>query len=254
MDELVKRYHVPRRMAYSFVEKVAVLPLLDGLDELDDAKRVSYVQAINYFAWVHGQLPMVVCSERTVEYTSQTLSVTLPCTVVIQNLTDEQILGYLALGGERMAALRERVESDRHVRKALCTPLMLRLALLTFAGRSREEIPEVDNPQDCGRQVLQSYATRMLEQPHDQASLQAAVPNDSYPPEDGVYYLSWLAAQMRHHHEKSSKHAASSWLAVYTRGEAGNVLLSHRAAPAVSSGLEGLTTVFGMGTGVSPPL
>src|SRR5579872_6318500 len=37
-----------------------------------------------------------------------------------------------------------------------------------------------------------------------------------------------------------------------THGETGNVLLSHRAAPAVSSGLESLTTVFGMGTGVSP--
>ncbi len=38
------------------------------------------------------------------------------------------------------------------------------------------------------------------------------------------------------------------------RGGIGNVLLSHRAAPAVSLGLEGLTTVFGMGTGVPPPL
>ena len=38
------------------------------------------------------------------------------------------------------------------------------------------------------------------------------------------------------------------------RRRVGDVLLSHRAAPAVSSGLEGLTTVFGMGTGVSPPL
>ena len=33
----------------------------------------------------------------------------------------------------------------------------------------------------------------------------------------------------------------------------GNDLLSHRVAPAVPSALEGLTTVFGMGTGVSPP-
>jgi hypothetical protein len=41
---------------------------------------------------------------------------------------------------------------------------------------------------------------------------------------------------------------------VVVRGGNGNVLLSHRAAPAVSWGLEGLTTVFGMGTGVSPPL
>src|SRR5690348_18435474 len=33
-------------------------------------------------------------------------------------------------------------------------------------------------------------------------------------------------------------------------GETGNVLLSHRAAPAVSLGLEGLTTVLERGSGV----
>ena len=35
---------------------------------------------------------------------------------------------------------------------------------------------------------------------------------------------------------------------------AGNDLLSHRVPPAVPSALEGLTTVFGMGTGVAPPV
>ena len=34
----------------------------------------------------------------------------------------------------------------------------------------------------------------------------------------------------------------------------GDDLLSHRVAPAVPSALEGLTSVFGMGTGVAPPL
>ena len=33
----------------------------------------------------------------------------------------------------------------------------------------------------------------------------------------------------------------------------GNDLLSHRVTPAVPSALEGLTSVFGKGTGVSPP-
>ena len=33
----------------------------------------------------------------------------------------------------------------------------------------------------------------------------------------------------------------------------GNDLLSHRVTPAVPSAHEGLTTVFGMGTGVTPP-
>ena len=34
----------------------------------------------------------------------------------------------------------------------------------------------------------------------------------------------------------------------------GDVLLSHKVALAVPSALEGLTSVFGMGTGVAPPL
>ena len=47
------------------------------------------------------------------------------------------------------------------------------------------------------------------------------------------------------------EHRAQIW---HMRGRIGGVLLSRRFAPQVSSGLEGLTTVFGMGTGVAPPL
>jgi hypothetical protein len=38
------------------------------------------------------------------------------------------------------------------------------------------------------------------------------------------------------------------------RKKPGNFLLSHQAALAVPSAPEGLTSVFGMGTGVTPPL
>ena len=34
----------------------------------------------------------------------------------------------------------------------------------------------------------------------------------------------------------------------------GSVLLSHKVTQVVPSALEGLTSVFGMGTGVTPPL
>src|SRR5690625_2899649 len=43
-------------------------------------------------------------------------------------------------------------------------------------------------------------------------------------------------------------------IAAELKGFAGNLLLSHRIAPEVPSPLEGLTAVFGMGTGGSPPL
>jgi hypothetical protein len=37
-----------------------------------------------------------------------------------------------------------------------------------------------------------------------------------------------------------------------SKGEAGNGLLSHNLSVAVPSALQGLTAVFGMGTGVAP--
>ena len=44
---------------------------------------------------------------------------------------------------------------------------------------------------------------------------------------------------------------ATSFLDVFKKWEAGNGLLSHDLAVAVPSALTGLTTVFGMGTGVA---
>ena len=40
---------------------------------------------------------------------------------------------------------------------------------------------------------------------------------------------------------------------MYEKTIPGNVLLSHQVALTVPSALEGLTAVFGMGTGVTPP-
>src|SRR5690625_2226071 len=49
-------------------------------------------------------------------------------------------------------------------------------------------------------------------------------------------------------------HKKEPCIAAELKGFAGNLLLSHRIAPEVPSPLEGLTAVFGMGTGGSPPL
>jgi hypothetical protein len=60
--------------------------------------------------------------------------------------------------------------------------------------------------------------------------------------------LSFFADWKHYKHERphAVKHEAS-------QKNPGGDLLSHPVAQAVSSALEGLTSVFGMGTGVSPP-
>src|SRR5579859_2533057 len=53
---------------------------------------------------------------------------------------------------------------------------------------------------------------------------------------------------------RSASRSSSHKKSTCAGGEIGGVLLSHGASPAVSWGLKGLTTVFGMGTGVPPSL
>ena len=54
-------------------------------------------------------------------------------------------------------------------------------------------------------------------------------------------------------HETPIRRAFNSELGLQKQ-KPGSVLLSHLVSKAVPSALEGLTAVFGMGTGVSPPL
>jgi hypothetical protein len=53
--------------------------------------------------------------------------------------------------------------------------------------------------------------------------------------------------------EKEKAPTADAIEALHGNENPGNVLLSHQVALTVPSALEGLTAVFGMGTGVTPP-
>ena len=53
--------------------------------------------------------------------------------------------------------------------------------------------------------------------------------------------------------QKKAPTAEPSRLSAAKTKNPGNVLLSHQVALTVPSALEGLTAVFGMGTGVTPP-
>ncbi len=58
-EELNLRYDVPRKIAKVWVETEAILPLLDGLDEVSADHREACVEAINEF---RTNQPLVVCS------------------------------------------------------------------------------------------------------------------------------------------------------------------------------------------------
>ena len=89
MDELNKRYDVPRKVAQGWVEKEAILPLLDGLDEVAAEHQAGCAEAINVYRHKHGLVPMAVCS-RTQEFEALRVELRLRGAIAIEPLDREQ--------------------------------------------------------------------------------------------------------------------------------------------------------------------
>lgn len=207
VEDLVNSYQVPRKVAQAWVARDALLPLLDGLDEVAEAERPGCVAAINAFHLAHPRLPLVVCS-RTTEYRAQAAPLALETAVTVQPLTDVQIHDFLALGGEKLAALQAAVEEDADLREVVRTPLMLSLVTLTYEDLPREAIPPLGDRSGWREQLFQDYVTRMLERERRLEAMAA------YAPEETQRRLAWLARQMQAHGlvEFYVEHLQPDWL------------------------------------------
>jgi hypothetical protein len=202
VEDLVESYQVPRRVAHDWVAGKEILPLLDGLDEVNIVHRTACVAAINTFHQANPQLPLVVCS-RLEEFWALGVSLALRQAVVVQPLTDEQIQTYLAHGGQELAALLIEVRANMALREVLRTPLMLRVVTLTYEGTPPEAIPPVNEHDTWVRQVFAEYVVRMLKR-RRRLEIPAAdtleeVEQPEFPPEAAEKYLTWLAGQMQVH-------------------------------------------------------
>src|SRR5262245_686130 len=104
-DELNQRYDMPKKLAHSWVETNAILPLLDGLDEVAIEQRDACVAALNAYRHEHGLVPLAVCS-RAEEYARLVDKLRLQGAIVIQPLTQQIVRVYLRQAGRSLTAVR----------------------------------------------------------------------------------------------------------------------------------------------------
>jgi transcriptional regulator with XRE-family HTH domain len=195
VEELHRRYGVARRLARSWIADEQVLPLLDGLDEVADEHRAGCVAAIDEFLRQHGQLPMVVCCRAT-EYEALGVKLRLRGAIMIRPLTGAQVERYLATAGDAAAEVRALVQADARLRELLTTPLFLRMIVRTYGERPAAPVEPLRGAlPERRRRVLADYVETMLSRPR------AATPAPSYPPQETVHWLAWLARSMREHSE-----------------------------------------------------
>jgi hypothetical protein len=129
--ELSNNYEVPRRLGQAWLAEGRLLPLLDGLDEVEQSYRVGCARAINRWRQDNGLSPLVVTT-RLRDYRAMPLRLDLSRAIVLQPLSLEQIDIYLASVGKRLAGLRAAIHSDATLRELAQSPLMLSIMTLAY--------------------------------------------------------------------------------------------------------------------------
>jgi len=189
VDELQQRYDVPRQIGQAWVDADQVLPLLDGLDEVQAEHRAACVEAINAFRSDHGLLPLAVCS-RITEYDALGVHLRLQGAIVVQPLTRAQVDDYLTQIGEPLSSVRQVLQDDPLLWDLLDTPLMLTIMTLAYAGQPAEALCMRGTLIEQRQSLFATYVNRMFQR-------RSAVTR--YTRQQTERWLTWLAWQLTQH-------------------------------------------------------
>ncbi|MCA9923395.1 MAG: NACHT domain-containing protein, partial [Anaerolineales bacterium] len=191
VNELSNNYEVPRRLGLEWLKLGVLLPLLDGLDEVEVSRREACAQAINDFRQKRPSLATAVTC-RSEDYNRLATDLMLAQAVVLQPLSMDQIDQYLASVGKRLAGLRAALQTDEMLRELAQSPLMLSIMTLAYY-RVPEEAALSLKERDMGRTLLfEVYVERMARYREGEKL---------YAPADTVGWLAWLAQQMYAHNQ-----------------------------------------------------
>jgi hypothetical protein len=189
MDELNERYSVPKKVARAWVEEEAILPLLDGLDEVTEEHRTACAEAINAYRQEHGLVPMAVCS-RTEEYEALGTRLRLQGAIAIDPLTHGQVDAYLERAGEALDGVREAVAEDATLYELLDTPLVLSVVTMACKGEPASSLGAIGAGAEWQERLFGVYVDAMYKR-RGVELLHTRMQTERW--------LAWLASQMRRH-------------------------------------------------------
>jgi NACHT domain/TIR domain len=189
VEELKERYGIPRKIGKRWIDNNAILPLLDGLDEVAESARKNCVQAIEAYH-TEIQRELVVCCRRQ-EYLALPSRLKLQRAVFIQQLTDNQVEHYLRQAeqntDQQLQGLRQGLRGNRELNEFVRTPLMLNIVTFAYQEAQASEVPAGKTPEEMQRIIFARYVKRLFNR-------RGITTN--YTPEQTTHHLTWLARHM----------------------------------------------------------
>jgi transcriptional regulator with XRE-family HTH domain len=245
-EQLALTYDITQKLSTQWVRNEHILPLLDGLDEMDAASRSACIAAINAYHREHLLVPLVICSRRTeYEDAARHQKLALQRAVLIQPLTLEQVTASLGQIGQPPDTIRQTLQTNLALQELTTTPLMLSILMLTY---SKTPVPILSHEiSTLQMQVWTDYVAHMTEQ---------KAGTRHYSLQQTCSWLSWLARNLQKHYQTVFylEHVQSDWLPDSLRQYAFRLTMS---LPIILLGMLSsiviglfLQTVFDLTTGI----
>ncbi|HEY4385676.1 MAG TPA: helix-turn-helix domain-containing protein, partial [Ktedonobacteraceae bacterium] len=190
--ELSAKYHIPLALSQQWMDQDQLLPLFDGLDEVDSSCYSTCVEELNIYLKEHGLVPTVICS-RSSEYLSQPTRLLLQGAVLVQPLTEKQIAIYLSNTRGQHQGINDIFSDNSELQGLARTPLMLRILSTTY-GNSSVVTTNTVNGLDIQQQALATYILQMFKR---------RTPDVRYDLQQTIKYLQWLAQQLRRYNQSA---------------------------------------------------
>jgi hypothetical protein len=203
-EQISKIYDISPKLSNQWVRDCRFLPMLDGLDEMDEEARPACIAAINAYHCEHMH-PLVVCSRQS-DYSKATTGrrrLALQNAIVIQPFTEKQIDSYLSQVGKSLSALRSELKKNAALRSLATIPLWFSVMMLTYRGTSVRHLSSKRTK--LQQQMMRDYVKLAIERKGDKKR---------YPSACTIKWLSWLARAIQEHNQSifSLEHLELSWL------------------------------------------
>jgi predicted NACHT family NTPase len=158
--ELQSKYGIQNKMGKQLLQLQQILPLLDGLDELELPRRELCLQAINQFLKEENQPKHLVVCTPLEEYKSCQTKLRLHGALYLRPLTNEQIQHYLIEASSRQ--LWYSIKDDQSLLALAKTPLFLNMMTLGYDEILIHAWKRLESRQERRNYLLNAYIRWML--------------------------------------------------------------------------------------------
>jgi len=214
-EEVKDEYHFAQNVTSKWIASNALLPLLDGLEEVSPDDRPRCVAAINRHL-EGGDRLAISCQQAAYEALPEPLNV--HDEVILKPLSEARIQTFLQDAGG-LDVLREALKKNQRLGELARSPLMLRLMIEIFRNATSTELDQALESATEDR-VIDLYVTEMLRPPKSPHPGRPAR-RERYGPDLTHRCLAWFASKLDDRRKRMAhfeiERLQPAWLAPFGR-------------------------------------